>query len=81
MTRIDLTTQKDRNKYWAFLQVAQAEFVRLTHGTEYGTQSDFEYFLERNYGIAPIMDDGHYTGSFNVVDDKKFLLTKIKHDI
>ena len=81
MTRVDLATSKDRNKYWALLRVAQAEFVRLTYGTEYGTQSDFEYFLERNYGIAPIMDDGQYTGSYNIVDDKVFLFTKIKHDI
>ena len=81
MTRIDNDTKQQRNKYWALLRVAQAEFVRLTRGTEYGTQSDFEYFLERNYGIAPIMDNGQYTGSFNIVDDKKFLLTKIKHDI
>ena len=81
MARIDNETKQQRNKYWALLRVAQAEFVRLTYGTEYGTQSDFEYFLERNYGIAPIMNDGQYTGSFNVVDDKKFLLTKIKHDI
>ena len=81
MTRVDNPTPKDRNKYWALLRVAQAEFVRLTHGTEYGTQSDFEYFLERNYGIAPIMDNGQYTGSYNIVDDKRFLLIKIKHDI
>lgn len=81
MTRVDCPTPKDRNKYWALLRVAQAEFVRLTHGTEYGTQSDFEYFLERNYGIAPIMADGQYTGSYNIVDDKRFLLIKIKHDI
>ena len=81
MTRIDNDTKQQRNKYWALLRAAQSEFVKLTHGTEYGTQSDFEYFLERNYGIAPIMDNGQYTGSFNIVDDKRFLLTKIKYDI
>ena len=81
MTRIDNDTKQQRNKYWALLRAAQSEFVKLTHGTEYGTQSDFEYFLERNYGIAPIMDNGQYTGSFNIVDDKRFLLIKIKHDI
>ena len=80
MTRVDCD-KETRNKYWGVLRAAQAEFVELTWKTEYGTQKDFEYFLERNYGIAPIMDDGKYTQSYNIVDDKKFLLTKIKYDI
>lgn len=67
MTRIDLTTQKDRNKYWALLQVAQA---------------DFENFLQQNYGIAPEFNiERQYTNSYNIVNEKKYLLTKIKYDI
>lgn len=70
-----------RNRYWRFLRDVQIEFTKLTWKTEYGTLADFEYFLEQNYGIVPVMDEGRFTDSFNVVNDKKFLLTRIKYDI
>lgn len=78
------TTDNDkaqRNRYWRFLSDVQAEFVKLTWKTEYGTQADFINFLEQTYGVIPVMDQGRYTNSFNIVNDKKFLLTRIKYDI
>jgi hypothetical protein len=81
MTKVDYDTKVRRNKYWTFLGNVQKEFTDLTWNTEYGTQADFENFLTQHYGIAPIMDDGRYTDSFKIVNDKKFLLTKIKYDI
>ena len=80
MTRVDCD-KETRNKYWRVLRVAQAEFVKLTWKTEYETQDNFVHYLNKHYGIDPIMDNGQYTGSYNIVDDKVFLLTKIKHDI
>lgn len=80
MTKVNCD-KETKFKYWRVLREARAEFVELTWKTEYGTQEDFKYFLERNYGIIPIMHNGQYTQSYNIVDDKKFLLTKIKYDI
>lgn len=82
ITRVDLTTKEQRNKYWGFLRAVQAEFVKLTWKTEYGTQADFENFLQQNYGIAPEFNiERQYTNSYNIVNEKKYLLTKIKYDI
>ena len=69
-----------RFRYWSFLRKAQSDYVTLTHGTEYGGQKDFEYYLEANYGIKPMIAEGNYTGSYTIVDEKKMLLTKLKYD-
>lgn len=81
MNKVNYYSKDKRNKYWRFLRDVQAEFVELTWKTEYGTQADFEYFLQQNYGVAPIMAEGKYTDAFDIVDDKKFLFTRIKYDI
>lgn len=79
MRQVDCNKDQ-RWRYWSFLRKAQSEFVGLTHGTEYGGQTDFETFLEANYGIKPMIAEGNYSGSYNIVNDKKFLLTKLKYD-
>jgi len=81
MSRVDYYSKDERNNYWRFLRDVQGEFVKLTWKTEYGTQADFENFLQQNYGVATIMTEGQYSASFNIVNENKFLLTRIKYDI
>lgn len=81
MSRVDYYSKVQRNKYWRFLREVQAEFVKLTWKTEHDTQADFENYLQQNYGVAPIMTEGQYSASFNIVNENKFLLTRIKYDI
>lgn len=80
MRQVDCDDKDHRWRYWNFLRNVQGEFINLTHRTEYGDQKDFEHFLLANYGIKPMFVEGRYSASYYVVDDKKFLLTKLKHD-
>ena len=80
MRQVDCNDKDHRWRYWNFLRTVQGEFINLTYRTEYGGQKDFEHFLQANYGIKPMFVEGKYSDSYCIVDDKKFLLTKLKHD-
>lgn len=68
-------------RYWKMLRNAKNEFLDLTgqECAEYDIlDGAFYHHLEKNYGLAVELIDGHIAGEYSVIDEKKYLLFLLK---
>jgi hypothetical protein len=72
--------KKKRDRYWAMLRRAKNEYLSLVDGTEYNDGiNGFYYFMQQNYGLQPELIDGNLGSTYNIVDEKKYLLFLLKY--
>lgn len=74
--------KRNRNKYWAMLRKANADYLKLTEqaSIEYELgQGAFYYYLQQNYGLKVELIDGKIAGDYHVVDEQKYLLFVLKY--
>jgi hypothetical protein len=84
MTELDIISKhkKDRDQYWAMLQRAKRDFMRITDQSSLEYEAGdgaFYYYLQRNYGLRMELIDGKITAHYEVVDDAKYLMFVMKY--
>jgi hypothetical protein len=58
-----------RWRYWSALQVIRTEYEKTSGSTIFDGSSGFYEYLEKTYGIRPILTrEGQLTDSFDVID-------------
>lgn len=69
-----------RNRYWARLRQAWADYQAADHGP-YGepNMSSFRYFMEKQYGIRVNMVGADIDSSYQIIDDAKHTLFLLKY--
>jgi hypothetical protein len=80
-SRLDTLLPPDINKYnhWRTLQVAKAEYdnMRIEQGIKFELDA-FSQWLEDEYGVQIERVDGNIGQNFEVVDEQKYLIYKLK---
>lgn len=73
----DIEKRKNRYKFWSTLKTLREECMEETGSSNH---TDFITWLENKYGFIPIeTDEGMITDNYIVVDDKKFLIFRLKY--
>lgn len=78
----EMDRQRSRNEYWVMLKRARNDYYNLTEeaSAQFGiTESDFYYYMQRNYGVKVNLVDGKIDASYQIVDDKKHMLFIMKY--
>lgn len=77
---IEKSKTEDRNQYWKMLKRAYNDYLSLVDGTEYNEGiNGFYYFMQQNYGLQPELIDGKFGSSYNIVNEQKYFLFRIKY--
>ena len=70
----DIEFRKNRWDYWNILRKIRTEtFDNIPEG-----QFDFSEYVEKNYGIRMHIVDGNITDTFDIVDEKLYILFILK---
>lgn len=69
-----------RTQYWMMLRKAMGDYDKShVHATRHGRTDGFCQFMRDQYGLAPTLTDGNFTEHYNIVNEKKYMLFKIKY--
>lgn len=66
----------DKYHYWKKLMKEYAEYSKLV---EHPLPEDFVVWMKERWGMAVVYNGDGYGAYYSVVDEKKFLMFKIKH--
>ena len=75
----DIEFRRRRWKYWAALKKSRLEYTdSLIPLGEKFDADDFETYIKENYGIQIHQADGSITDTYDIVDEKKYLVFFLK---
>ena len=72
--RVNTVVLGDDGNWWDMLRKAQLEY-----GAAGGDKADFQFWLTEHYGIRIYYDYEGILPNHDIVDEKKFLLFKLKY--
>jgi predicted YcjX-like family ATPase len=77
----DLDYKKKRDRYWTMLRKAYKDYEENTcHGYYEPTLEAFNKLMLERYGVRVNMVAGDIDGSFQIIDDAKYMLFLLKYD-
>jgi hypothetical protein len=65
-----------RNRYWASLKDMRSEYMKADTGPN---DTSFYSWVEDKYGIQVLEEGGMILGSYNIVNDNKYLVYWLKY--
>ena len=69
-----------RYEYWSRLKKAYADYEYNHNGDVYETDlRSFDRWMQQHWGVAITIVDSHFGSTYQVVDEKKYMLFMLKY--